>query len=83
MKAETMSTNHSGGAAPSGEPSNRGKVREERPVSDAMLAIILAALAVVLVLGYLLLNKLVDISRQEDCMLAHNKNCAAIALPDR
>ena len=78
-----MSTNHSGGAAPSGEPSNRGKIREERPVSDAMLAIILAALAVTLVLGYLFLNKLIDISRQEDCMLAHNKNCAAIELPNR
>ena len=78
-----MSTNHSGGAAPSGKPSNRGKVREERPVSDAMLAIILAALAVTLVLGYLFLNKLVDISREEDCMLAHNKNCGAIALPGR
>jgi hypothetical protein len=39
--------------------------------------------AVALVLGYLFLNKLVDISRQEDCMLAHNKNCAAITLPGR
>lgn len=79
-----MSTNyHSGGAAPSGDPSNRGKVREQRPVSDAMLAIILVALAVALVLGYLFLNKLIDISRREDCMLAHNKNCAAIALPGR
>jgi hypothetical protein len=81
LKAETMSTNQSGGAAP--PPSNRSKAREARPVSDAMLAIIVAALAAALVLGYLFLNKLVDISRQEDCMLAHNKNCAAIALPDR
>ena len=76
-----MSTNHCGGPAPSGEPSNRGKVREERPVSDAMLAIILAALAVALVLGYLFLNKLVDISSQEDCVLAHRRNCAASELP--
>jgi hypothetical protein len=29
------------------------------------------------VLGYLLLNKMVDISRQEDCALAHRTNCAA------
>ena len=68
-------SNHSGGAAPSGEPSNRGKIREERPVSDAMLAIILAALAVALVLGYLFVNKLADISHQEDCVLAHRRNC--------
>jgi type VI protein secretion system component VasF len=78
-----MSTNQSGGAAPQGEPSNRGKAREARPVSDAMLAIILVAIAAALVLGYLFLSKLVDISRQEDCMLAHNKNCASITLPDR
>jgi hypothetical protein len=83
LKAETMSTNQSGGAAPQGEPSNRGKAREARPVSDTMLAIILVAIAAALVLGYLFLSKLVDISRQEDCMLAHNKNCASIALPDR
>jgi hypothetical protein len=78
-----MSTKQRGGAAPPGEPSNRGNAREARPVSDAMLAIIVVALAAALVLGYLFLNKLVDISRQGDCMLAHNKNCAAIALPDR
>jgi hypothetical protein len=82
-KAETMSTNQSGGTAPSGEPSDRGKAREQRPVSDAMLAIILVAVAAALVLGYLFLSKLIDISRQEDCMLAHNKNCATIQLPDR
>jgi hypothetical protein len=51
-----------------------------RPVSDATLAIFLAALAVVLVLGYLFLDKLVDISRQEDCMLSRSRNCAAIEL---
>jgi hypothetical protein len=83
LKAETMSTNHSGGAAPPGGPSNRHHEREAPPVSDAMLAIILAAVAVALVLGYLFLNKLVDISRQEDCMLGHNKTCAAIERPNR
>jgi hypothetical protein len=51
-----------------------------RPVSDAALAIYFAALAIALVLGYLLLSKLVDISRQEDCMLSRSKNCAAIEL---
>jgi hypothetical protein len=51
-----------------------------RPVSDAALAIFLAALATTLVLGYLLLNKLVEISRQEDCMLSRSRNCAAIEL---
>lgn len=42
-----------------------------------MLAMFLAGLAVALVLGYLFLNKLVDISSEEDCALAHRRNCAA------
>jgi len=48
-----------------------------------MLGIIVVAIPVALVLGYLFLSKLIDISRQEDCILAHNKNCAATALPGR
>jgi len=27
------------------------------------------------VLGYLFVNKLADISHQEDCVLAHRRNC--------
>ena len=67
--------------APSGEPPGGGNDRDSRPVPDAMLAIFFAALAIALVLGYLFLNKLVDISSQEDCALAHRKNCAASELP--
>ena len=78
-----MSTNQSGGAAPPGKPSSRSTAREAPPVSTAMLAIILVAVVAAVVLGYLFLSKLIDISRQEDCMLAHNKNCASVALPDR
>ena len=48
---------------------------------DRLLAIFLAALVVALVLGYLFLNKLVDISSEEDCALAHRKNCAASEVP--
>jgi hypothetical protein len=69
----------SGSSKPSGEPSNRNY--DSRPISDAMLAMFLAGLAVALVLGYLFLNKLVDISSREDCALAHRKNCAATELP--
>ena len=53
------------------------------PIPDAALALFLVVLAAALVLGYLLLNKMLDISQQEDCMLAHRKNCAAIELPSR
>ncbi len=40
-----------------------------------------AALAIALVLGYLLLNKLVDMSQEEDCALAHRYNCGAVEVP--
>lgn len=68
------------GAAPAGEPPDHGNDPNLRPVSDAALAIFIAALATALVLGYLVLNKLVDISRQEDCMLSRSRNCAAVEL---
>ena len=72
--------NRSDGAAPSGEPPDHSDDRNLRPVSNAALAIFIAALATALVLGYLLLNKLVDISRQGDCMLSRSRNCAASEL---
>ena len=52
-----------------------------RPVSDRGVMIFFAMLAAALLLGYLFLNKLVDISREEDCVLAHRRDCAAIEVP--
>ena len=46
-----------------------------RPISNRGLAIYAAMLLAALVLGYLLLNKLVDMSSEEDCALAHRRNC--------
>jgi hypothetical protein len=71
------------GAPPSRESPDRDDYPQLRPVSDGMLAIFFGLLAIALVLGYLFLNKLVDISRQEDCMLSRSKSCAAVELPDR
>ena len=31
--------------------------------------------------GYFLLTKLINISREEDCMLPHRRDCGAIELP--
>jgi hypothetical protein len=53
------------------------------PISDAALAVILVILAVVIVVGYLFVSKLADISHEEDCILARRKNCAALALPPK
>jgi hypothetical protein len=68
-------------SAPSREPSSRNHDADWRPIPDAVLAIFLAGLAAALVLGYLFLNKMVDISRQDDCILAHRRDCAATELP--
>ena len=58
--------------------SSRGGDRNAPPpIPGPVLALIFALVAVALVLGYLLLNKLADMSRDEDCGLAHRKNCAA------
>ena len=50
-----------------------------RPISDR--AVFFAILVAILVLGYLLMTKLSDDSRAENCMMAHRKNCGAIEWP--
>lgn len=50
-------------------------------LSSRGLLIVLATLAVALVLGYLLLSKLIDMSQEEDCALAHRYNCGAVEVP--
>jgi hypothetical protein len=79
-RSEAVSNDKQSSRPQTAEPTERGRDDASRPVSDAMLAIFLAALAAVLVLGYLFLNKLADISRQEDCMLSRSRSCAAIEL---
>ena len=67
-------------------PNERLKRRDEdamRPVSNRGLAIFFAMLITALVLGYLFLNKLVDMSQEEDCALGHRYNCGAVAAPGR
>jgi hypothetical protein len=54
-----------------------------RPVSNRGLAIFFAMLITALVLGYLFLNKLVDMSQEEDCALGHRYNCGAQVAPGR
>ena len=49
-------------------------------LSSRGLLIVLAAIATALILGYLLLNKLVDMSQEEDCALGHRYNCGAVEI---
>ena len=71
----------SGQPAPPIEPPRPDGNEWLQPVSNTGLVLFFAALAVALVLGYLFLNKLVDISREEDCALAHRYNCGAVEVP--
>ena len=70
----------SGEPAPPIEPSKPSD-GDTQPLSTKGLVIVFAALATALVLGYLFINKLVDISREEDCALAHRYNCGAVEVP--
>jgi hypothetical protein len=70
-----LSEHPSGHSEPSGEPPHRNDGEGPRPVSDRGLALFLVVLAVALVTGYLFVNKLADMSQQEDCALARRHNC--------
>jgi hypothetical protein len=50
-------------------------------LSTRGLVIVFAGLAAALLLGYLFVNKLVDMSQEEDCALAHRYNCGAVEVP--
>jgi hypothetical protein len=62
------------------EPATPGGEADQY-LSTRGLLIVFAGIAVALVLGYLLLNKLVNISQEEDCALAHRYNCGAVEVP--
>jgi len=70
----------SGKRSRSGVPRNNGGGDEHAPSSRAVLAFFMV-MAVLCVGGYFLLMKLIDMSRQEDCMLAGRRNCAPIEVP--
>jgi hypothetical protein len=53
----------------------------EETLSPRAVLVVLAAVALACVGGYFLLMKLIDVSRQEDCLLAGRRNCAAIEVP--
>jgi hypothetical protein len=53
----------------------------DRGLSDLGVLISLVILGLVCVGGYFLLMKLVEISQQEDCLLAGGRNCVRLQLP--
>ena len=64
---------------PTGDKGRQGA--GDASLSTRGLVIVIAAIAIALLLGYLLLNKLVDISQEEDCALARRYNCAPVEVP--
>jgi hypothetical protein len=54
-----------------------------RPLSNRGLGLVIGMFVVALVLGYLLLNKLADMSQEEDCALGNRYNCGAVVAPGR
>ena len=67
-----------GSRSPLGKPHNDDS---DQPLSPLAILVVLTLIALACVGGYFLLMKLIDISRQEDCLLAHRRNCAAIEVP--
>jgi hypothetical protein len=67
-----------GNRSRSGKPRNGGG---EQTLSPLAIFVVLTIIALACVGGYFLLMKLVDVSRQEDCLLAGRRNCASIAVP--
>jgi len=62
----------------SGKPRNGGG---EQTLSPLAILVILTVIALACVGGYFLLMKLIDVSRQEDCLLGGRRNCAPIEVP--
>lgn len=55
----------------------------EQTLSPLAIFVVLTLVALACVGGYFLLMKLIDVSRQEDCILAGRRNCAPIEVPSK
>ena len=73
--------NQEGGRETPPPASSRSGHEGAQHLSTRGLLIVFVSLALALVLGYLLLNKLVDMSQEEDCALARRYNCGAVEVP--
>jgi hypothetical protein len=67
-----------GNRSQSGRPRNG---EGDQTLSPRAIFVVLALIALACVGGYFLLMKLIDVSRQEDCLLAGRRDCASIQVP--
>jgi hypothetical protein len=72
---------------PNESPNNRSRSSKppndggEETLSPLAILVILVTIILACVGGYFLLMKLIDVSRQEDCLLAGRRDCAPIEVP--
>ncbi|MBO0753744.1 MAG: hypothetical protein J2P53_16620 [Bradyrhizobiaceae bacterium] len=50
-------------------------------LSGPAILAVLAVIALVCTGGYFFLLKMIDVSQQDDCILAHRRDCASGAIP--
>ena len=60
----------------------QGSAGDDQTLPARFILVIMVVLALVCVAGYFFLMKLIDISREEDCLLGGRRNCAAITVPN-
>jgi hypothetical protein len=82
-RADSKAVSNQDPSATSNERQKHHSDQNVRPISDRAVAIFFAVLVAILVLGYLLMTKLADDSRAENCMMEHRKNCGAIEWPSK
>ena len=58
-----------------------GGENDERSLSTAGVAIVLTIVVLVCIGGYFLVMKLIDVSRQEECLMAGRRNCFPAEVP--
>jgi hypothetical protein len=61
--------------------SRGGKGSGEQGPPTSAVAIVLTLIAAASIAGYFLLMKLIDVSREDDCLLAHRRDCASVEVP--
>ena len=60
----------------------QGNAEGDQTLPARFILVIMVVLALVCVAGYFFLMKLIDISREEDCLLGGRRSCAAITVPN-
>lgn len=65
-------------------PMSSGTPPRDETLSATGIALVLGAMAIACIAGYFLLMTLIEMGRDEDCLLAHRRNCVVpIEMPPK